>query len=425
MDFLCRIYVCCFLGLGIFAGQAQSLRQQKSIVAKTGAHSVSGSTLKSTFILGQSTVGTSSGSSLIIRYGFYPVLFNQDPTDFSMDDQEVDENVLPPGVVGVFSTDDPEINDTHVYTLVSGEGDTDNGLFSIVGNQLQTNQPFDFEGENENTYNIRIETDDEDGGRLQKEFTIIINNTNDQPTDLSIDVSAIDENLVVGTLVGTLSTKDQDIMSASDMHGYSLAIGGDNGFFSISGNQLLTTQSFDFETTESYTITVTTTDTGGSLGGGGLQFEKEMVISVNDVNDPPEAIEFATQPAFNENLPIGTSMGTFTTTDEDEVDTHTYTLVSGDGDSDNVFFEIVGNEILTTDILNYERVEGSTFSFRVQTSDQESEVKSEMFNVTVLNIDDAPSGLQQVEFSISEGESDIGVLIPIDDDGETNNFGKL
>ena len=41
------------------------------------------------------------------------------------------------GDVGTFSTVDPNSADAHTYTLVSGAGDADNGMFSISGDELE------------------------------------------------------------------------------------------------------------------------------------------------------------------------------------------------------------------------------------------------------------------------------------------------
>ena len=46
-----------------------------------------------------------------------------------------------------------------------------------------------------------------------------------------------------------------------------------------------------------------------------------------------------------ENQPIGTAVGTFSTTDPDAANTFTYTLVSGTGSTDNASFAIVGGKV--------------------------------------------------------------------------------
>lgn len=114
---------------------------------------------------------------------------------------------------------------------------------------------------------------------------------NHAPTNLTLSAASVNENEPVGTLVGVLSTTDQD---SGNTFTYSLVSGAgstDNASFSISGNQLRTAEEFDFETKASCSIRIRATDQGG------LYFEKQFTITVTDVDEiePPEPGEpFAT-----------------------------------------------------------------------------------------------------------------------------------
>jgi hypothetical protein len=55
--------------------------------------------------------------------------------------------------------------------------------------------------------------------------------------------------------------------------------GSDNASFSIIGNELRTTESFDFETQSSYFVRIRTTDIGG------LWYEEAFVITVTDIDE--------------------------------------------------------------------------------------------------------------------------------------------
>lgn len=99
-------------------------------------------------------------------------------------------------------------------------------------------------------------------------------NGNQEPTNILLSNTVIAENLPINTVVGTLSTTDPD---AGDTFTYSLVSGsGDsgNGAFNISGNQLRTSEVFDYEAQNSYSIRIRTTDQGG------LFFEKTYTITV-------------------------------------------------------------------------------------------------------------------------------------------------
>ena len=74
--------------------------------------------------------------------------------------------------VGTISTNEEGISNTFTYSLVPGESDDDNDLFSVDGDKLITGAIFDYE--NASSYNIRIGSDNDIGGILENTFTINI-----------------------------------------------------------------------------------------------------------------------------------------------------------------------------------------------------------------------------------------------------------
>lgn len=120
--------------------------------------------------------------------------------------------------------------------------------------------------------------------------TITLNLTNTAPTALSLDNSSVAENSAANTTVGAFSTTDAN---SGDSFTYSLVSGEgstDNASFTISGNTLKTAAIFDYETKNSYTIRVRTTDSGG------LFFEQSFTISVTDVTEAPTAVDDLVDP---------------------------------------------------------------------------------------------------------------------------------
>ncbi len=113
---------------------------------------------------------------------------------------------------------------------------------------------------------------------------------NNAPTDIDLSNSSVAENSAANTPVGTLSTTDPD---AGNTFTYSLTNGSgdtDNASFTISGNSLLTSLPFDYETKSSYSVRIRTTDQGS------LSYEEAFTITVMNVNEAPVAVddEYAT-----------------------------------------------------------------------------------------------------------------------------------
>jgi hypothetical protein len=151
--------------------------------------------------------------------------------------------------------------------------------------------------------------------------------------------------------------------NAGDTHTYTLVAGeGDaaNAWFTIAGNQLLTAESFDFETTPEVSIRVRSTDAGG------LFVERTFVITILDVNEAPTGIQIDNVFVFTL-APAGTLVGILSTLDPDSGDSHSYELVAGDGDTDNMLFEIDGDQLIVLGVIDFENQE--SFSIRIRSTD--------------------------------------------------------
>jgi hypothetical protein len=304
---------------------------------------------------------------------------NDTPTDIALSANTIAENLPINTVVGTLSTTDPDVGDTFIYTLVSGAGSTDNASFNISGNNLRTSAVFNYE--TKNSYSIRVRSTDAGSLYFEKAFTILVTNVNETPTDIALSANAIAENLAINTVVGTLSTTDPDV---GDTFNYTLVSGAgstDNASFNISGSNLRTSAVFDYETKNSYSIRVRSTDAGS------LYFEKAFTILVTNVNETPTDIALSAN-TVAENLVINTVVGTLSTTDPDVGDTFNYTLVSGAGSTDNASFNISGSSLRTSAVFDYETK--NSYSIRVRSTDAGSLYFEKAFTILVTNVNDAP-----------------------------------
>jgi len=98
---------------------------------------------------------------------------NEAPTDLSLSNTSINENVAANSTVGTFTSTDPDTGNTFTYSLVAGTGDTNNSAFSIVSNQLRLNASPDFE--TKSSYSIRVRTTDAGGLTYDKPLVVNIN----------------------------------------------------------------------------------------------------------------------------------------------------------------------------------------------------------------------------------------------------------
>lgn len=233
---------------------------------------------------------------------------NDNPTNLALSNTTIAENSAIDTVIGNFSTTDPDDASGFTYSLVDAANFPDNAAFTIDGNQLKVNAPFDFETDNE--YSIKVRTTDEDGSSYEETFTIGITDVdeNTAPTDLSLSATSINENVAAGTPVGTFITTDAE--GGSFTYAFVSGTGDtDNAAFTLDGNQLKINASPNFEVDASYSIRVKTTDSKGA------SYEEALTIAVNNVNEAP----IANPDALNtsQNTPISISLSTLLGNDSD------------------------------------------------------------------------------------------------------------
>lgn len=333
---------------------------------------------------------------------------NDPPTDITLDSQTIQENQPISTTVGTLTATDPN-SDTPTYQLVAGLGDDDNGNFTIVGDELKNTAVFDYES-GSITYSVRIEADDQNGGLYEKAFTITVTDADDAATDFDLSNQTISESVTIGTAVGTFNATDIDGGSYS----YSLVTGagdGDNGDFSIVGDELQTAVALDYESQMTHTIRV-------ELNDGITTIEKSFTISITNSNEAPTDVTLSDN-RVGEEEPVGTVVGLFTAVDEDGGDTHTYTLVSGSGDADNGSFQIMGDALQTAVLLDYETK--ITHTIRIEVADNSGATFQKVFNVIVEDGNDSPTDISLSNSTVGENEpsgTPVGTLTATDPNGD-------
>ena len=106
---------------------------------------------------------------------------NQIPTGITLSATVFNENIDAAAAVAALSTTDDDKSDTHTYSLVSGNGDTDNDAFIIDSSLLKIKVSPDFE--TKSSYNIRLKTTDAGSESFEQAFTLSVNDS--QELDVS------------------------------------------------------------------------------------------------------------------------------------------------------------------------------------------------------------------------------------------------
>ena len=280
---------------------------------------------------------------------------------------------------------DPDDGDSVSYSLDDGGGaafDIDN-----TTGQIKTKDALD--KETKDTYNVTVTATD--SGGLTDTHTVTITVTDDTTEPPTFDeeygdgqsslTREVAENTAAGEPVGArVSANDDD----GDTITYSLT-GTDASSFDIdaSTGQIKTRDALDYETTQSYSIIVSITDSKDDVGNAedpALEDATiDVTINVTDVNEGPAfAADAPITQEVAENTAAGIYIGTAYTATDPERDTLTYTLDTGDGAA----FEIDSNgQIKTKADLDHETK--SSYSVTIRVTDGKAADGSTETNATI------------------------------------------
>ncbi len=212
---------------------------------------------------------------------------------------------------------------------------------------------------------------------------IAFNNTNDAP-EFSSDTldRSINENSAAGSNVGEPVTATDGNL---DTLTYTLS-GTDVASFTINGSsgQILVGQgvSLDHETKDSYSVTVTATDTSDATD------TVTVNIAVNDVNEAPEFTTGPLSRSIDENSAAGTNVGVPVAATDEDTDTLTYTL--GGVDASNFAIEGSTGQIQVDQDVSLDHETRDSYSVTVTATDTSDATDTVTVNIAVNDVNEAP-----------------------------------
>jgi len=341
---------------------------------------------------------------------------NETPTGISLSASSIAENQPVRTAVGTITTTDTDSGDTFVYTLVSGAGDADNGLFEIFGNQLRSQISFDYEVKN--AYFIRMRSTDSGGSWVEREFSISITDLNDRAqwrkqdggNDHWYEVvlqpmtweNARAYALSAGGYLATVTSRAEQVF-IQPLSTVTVWLGGyqnkstatysepSGGWRWVTNEPWTYANWYPGEPSDSGTEDYLENydfgnDVNGSWNDLGELTVRAFLIEYGNVNSAPAAVDMSVS-NVPENQPVGTTVGTLSTIDPDLGDTFTYSLVGGDGSTDNASFTISGNLLRTAASFDFETK--SSYSVRVRSTDQDGLFAEKTFTIVVTDINES------------------------------------
>jgi hypothetical protein len=236
---------------------------------------------------------------------------NQPPSAVKLSNNYISDSLTVNSIVGILSADDPDLGDTHQFSLVENGSDDDagNSYFSINGNELILAGNVQFaDGQ---IIKILVRATDSQGGTLDQSFELTVTASNHPPVFAGTPLSyVLQDNMYIYSI------------QVSDDEGDSIRISIENlpDWLIYNPNSKLISGAPGNEDVGDYFFKI-------RAGDGSMESVQNVVVTVINVNDPPEINYFIESQYFltgrdnSVQLPLGCI------TDPDEGDQLTFRLI--------------------------------------------------------------------------------------------------
>ncbi len=203
------------------------------------------------------------------------------PTNISLAAVTLYENSVTGTSAGTLSSTSDDPSATFSYTLVAGTGDTDNALFAISGNKINTAAALNYE--NKAVYKVRVRSTTQNALWLEKELSINLSDVNEAPTLAAVSDQAICFTTSAQTVaLSGISAGPETAQTTA------LSVSSNNAALfeslTVSGSGATGTLNYRIKAgalAGTAVVTVTVKDNGGTANGGVDSYSRTFMLTVN------------------------------------------------------------------------------------------------------------------------------------------------
>ena len=301
-------------------------------------------------------------------------------------------------------------DDTFEFFLMPNSVYSDNQAFEIRNNLLIINKSPDYEAKD--SYYLGIAAKSKLNGReFEKEVKITIQDINEKPSKLDISHSTIKRNTQQNNIIATLRGIDPDLGTS-----LSYQISDENSLeninrFSIIQDKLFINSTISDIDETIFNLKIRTIDSLGAY--------HDEIVSLNVIEAVTIDSEF-----INENIPVGSTIATLSTTEPSQKGTKEFSLLSELEAGDNKFFSIEGNQLKSLAPIDFENK--SSYNIRLKASDSlGKDIISDVL-IRIADINEAPTDIKLSNLSIKENSSTNSMLAYLNaDDPEKSKSMKF
>jgi ABC-type uncharacterized transport system auxiliary subunit len=369
--------------------------------------------------------GTNTSASVDVAITINPINDNT-PVITASQTFDVDENAADNTSVGaVLATDADAGTSFSNWTITVGN---DDGVFAINTSTgaITVFDKTNLDYETTTSFTLSLTVSDGLNTSASADVTIDINPINDNtPVITASQTFDVDENAADNASVGTVLASDGD--AGTSFSSWTITAGNDDGIFAINTSTGAITvadkTNLDYETTTSYTLSLTVSD------GTNTSAVRTLIINITDINDVKPLITSHEPIEIAVNIDNGTVVGMLQATDGDVSETtfQQWTIVSG-----NINTDADANDAIALDasigelsILDAEDlVENTEITLVISVSDGLNTSASADVTITVNPINDnTPVITASQTFNVDENAADnasVGTVLATDADAGTS-----
>ncbi|MRT93835.1 cadherin domain-containing protein [Ancylomarina sp. 16SWW S1-10-2] len=315
-----------------------------------------------------------------------------------------------------FNIDEDAANNASVGTVLATDADAGTIFSSWIITAGNTNSVFavnestgaitiadntNLDFETTTTYTLSVTVGDGKNTSSVQTVSINVTDINDElPVITASQTFNIDEVAVNNASVGTVLATDDD--AGTTFSSWTITAGNTNSVFAVNESTgaitIADNTNLDFETTTTYTLSVTVGD------GENTSSVQTVSVNVTDINEAPTGIQLSTN-TISENSVIGIEVGMLTASDVDANQSFTYTV------AENENFGISGDKLVSKSVFDFETKD--SYSVEITVTDKGDLSYTESFSITITDVNDGPSDIQLSANTIAENSAigtEVGIL---------------
>ncbi|MGB0869346.1 MAG: gliding motility-associated C-terminal domain-containing protein [Flavobacteriales bacterium] len=304
---------------------------------------------------------------------------NAQPTAIKISNHIVFDYTTNGSLVGVLNVDDINDDATYTYEFIA-PGNTNNNLFTLSNDSIYLNHNINIL--TDSIYTCHVEAFDGVAYSIDTILTIVLDNTNERPTAITLDNNIVYDYSDIGDLIGTLEVED---INADASYTYSNLNGGvlDNSKFTLTNGKIYLNHDVDVINESVYQLQISAYD------GVAYNITDTLNIVINNTNIFPYSLNVSSLVVYDYSV-IGDTVGFLTVDDANLNESYTFSTSASSINAGNTFFVLDHYIILNK---NIDPLVDTSFQVEIEAYDGSVWTIDSTYTIVMENTNALPSAI--------------------------------